>query len=205
MDRSSSRAANPSTRLIRIAWVLVSPVVFVAVENILIDPWLRSRWHRFPSLVPELLSPAWFIAFATMGILCSLLVVCQILMMLDRSLPRLKKWGMACACLCALFLCTWWFFFTIGESPTYLVPHKWRKQTVTLSWNPSTSVVDGYNVYRGVSTGGPYIKINKDRVTGLTYVDREVESGSKYYYVVRAVSKDGVESRDSNESPAAVP
>ena len=66
-------------------------------------------------------------------------------------------------------------------------------------------MVDGYNVYRSVSEGGSYIKINKDRVKGLTYVDREVESGVRYCYVVRAVGEDGVESRDSNEASAAVP
>ncbi len=74
-----------------------------------------------------------------------------------------------------------------------------------MNWNPSISVVDGYNVYRRALLGGPYVKINKDHVKGLTYVDREVESGVKYYYVVRAVGKDGVESWDSNEASAAVP
>jgi hypothetical protein len=175
------------------------------MENILVDPWLKSRLHRFPSLVPKSLSPAWFIAFTMMGILCSLLVVCQVLVMLDRSLPRLKKWGMACASLCALLLCTWWLFFTAGKSFTSLARHTERKCTVTLNWNPSTSVVDGYNVYRSVSVGESYIKINQGPVKGLTYGDREVESGVKYYYVVRAVGKDGAESPNSNEASAAVP
>lgn len=205
MDRRSSRAAKPGSRLIKIAWVLASPVAFFAVENILVDPWLKSRWQRFPSLVPEPLSPAWFIAFAIMGILCSLLVVCQILVMLDQSLPRLKKWGMACVSLCVLLMCTWWFLFTVGESFTSSAQHKGRKHAVTLNWSPSISVVDGYNVYRSVSDGGSYIKINKDRVKGLTYVDREVENGVKYYYVVRAVGEYGVESLDSNKASAAVP
>lgn len=66
-------------------------------------------------------------------------------------------------------------------------------------------MVDGYNVYRRASAGGSYVKINKDYVKGLTYVDRAVETGTEYYYVVRAVGKDGVESRDSNEASAAVP
>ncbi|MGB2677999.1 MAG: fibronectin type III domain-containing protein [Candidatus Acidiferrum sp.] len=205
MERSSSRVANRGSRFINITWVLAIVVAFFAVENILVDPWLKSRWHRFPSLVPEPLSPAWFVDFIMMGILCSLLVVCQILVILDRSLPRLKKWGIACATLCVLLLCTWWFFFTVGQSFPFSVQYKGRKQAVTLNWNPSISVVDGYNVYRRALLGGPYVKINKDHVKGLTYVDREVESGVKYYYVVRAVGKDGVESWDSNEASAAVP
>ncbi len=35
---------------------------------------------------------------------------------------------------------------------------------------------------------------------GLTYANREVESGIRYYYVVRAVDEDGGESRDSDEA-----
>jgi fibronectin type 3 domain-containing protein len=74
-----------------------------------------------------------------------------------------------------------------------------------LKWNASTSAVDGYNVYRSLSPGGPYVRINKDRVRELSFVDRNVEKGMKYYYVARAVDSGGNESRDSNEAFAAVP
>lgn len=42
---------------------------------------------------------------------------------------------------------------------------------VTLNWVASTSVVTGYNIYRGTTAGGPYIKINAAPVAAVTYVD----------------------------------
>jgi hypothetical protein len=48
------------------------------------------------------------------------------------------------------------------------------------------------------------VKINRDLVRGLSFVDRHVESGVKYYYVTRAVDSTGHESRNSNQSFAVV-
>jgi hypothetical protein len=46
---------------------------------------------------------------------------------------------------------------------------------VLLTWNPSSSTIKGYNVYRGVHPGGPYSRI-ADLVPGNAYNDKWVSS-----------------------------
>jgi fibronectin type 3 domain-containing protein len=77
--------------------------------------------------------------------------------------------------------------------------------SVLISWNPSSSSVAGYNIYRGTVSGGPYTKLNSSLSFATTYTDATVQSGRKYYYVATAVDSDGVESKDSNEAAAAIP
>jgi hypothetical protein len=77
--------------------------------------------------------------------------------------------------------------------------------SVTLTWVASTSSVSGYNVYRGTISGGPYTKINSSLITGLTYTDSTVVSGTEYYYVATAVDSSGDESVNSNGVSGAVP
>ena len=77
--------------------------------------------------------------------------------------------------------------------------------TVALSWNPSTSQVAGYNVYRGAKSGGPYSKINSALDGNTAYTDGAVQSGQTYYYVTTAVDSVGTESSYSNEAPAVIP
>jgi len=76
---------------------------------------------------------------------------------------------------------------------------------VTLNWNPSVSSVLGYNVYRGTQKGGPYTKITSSLVSGSTYNDPSVQSGSTYYYVVASVSSSGTQSVFSTEVSATIP
>ena len=77
--------------------------------------------------------------------------------------------------------------------------------TISLSWDPSTSVVAGYNVYRCSQSGGPYTKLNPHPVTATTYTDRTVQSGQTYFYVVKAVNLENLESAPSEELSAAIP
>ena len=79
------------------------------------------------------------------------------------------------------------------------------QHSVALSWTASTSTVTGYNVYRGTVSGGPYTKINSSLITGLTYTDSTVASGTQYYYVATAVDSSGNESVDSGAVSAIVP
>lgn len=77
--------------------------------------------------------------------------------------------------------------------------------SVALSWNPSTSVVAGYNVYRSQVSGGPYSKLDSSIVAADSYTDSGVLSGQTYFYVVTSVSAAGVESADSAQTSATVP
>jgi fibronectin type 3 domain-containing protein len=78
---------------------------------------------------------------------------------------------------------------------------------VTLNWNASiSSGVIGYNVYRRIASGGPYIKVNSSVVTVTTYNDNTVQPGQTYFYVVTSINlSDDVESSYSNEVMAPIP
>ncbi len=75
----------------------------------------------------------------------------------------------------------------------------------TLAWNPSTSVVVGYNVYYSMVSGGPYTKLTETLVSTSTYTDDGVQSGETYYYAVTSVDSDNVESFFSNEASSTIP
>jgi len=84
----------------------------------------------------------------------------------------------------------------VGASTTY---------TVSLAWDPSTSPVVGYNVYRGTISGGPYTRINSATDPSTVYSDATVQDGLTYYYVTTAVAGDGSESTYSNQTLAVIP
>ena len=78
--------------------------------------------------------------------------------------------------------------------------------SVTLGWKASTSVVDGYHVYRSVS-GGKFQDVSsrfKDPWPGTKFVDTDVRSGGRYCYLVKAVAHK-VESAGSNEVEVEIP
>jgi hypothetical protein len=90
---------------------------------------------------------------------------------------------------------------TISFSGTGLVV----THSATLNWTASTSVVVGYNVYRGSISGGPYTKINSSLDATTIFTDTSVLSGQTYYYVVTAVDSSNVESAHSNQVTAVIP
>jgi hypothetical protein len=77
--------------------------------------------------------------------------------------------------------------------------------SAALSWTASTSVVTGYNVYRGTVSGGAYAKLNSSLIALTIYTDNSVLSGQTYFYVATAVDASNVESAYSNEISAAIP
>ena len=80
--------------------------------------------------------------------------------------------------------------------------------SVTLTWTQSTSPgVDGNKVYRGVTTGGPYVVVFTSPTAILTYTDFTVVASATYYYVVTATCSLCVpsESAFSNEAKAVIP
>jgi len=78
------------------------------------------------------------------------------------------------------------------------------QRSVALSWNPSSSTVVGYNIYRGNTSGGPYAKINSMNAD-TTFTDSSVQSGKTYFYVTTAVDGSGNESANSNQAQVAIP
>jgi predicted outer membrane repeat protein len=77
------------------------------------------------------------------------------------------------------------------------------QHSVSLGWNLEGGI-DGYNIYRGTHSGGPYTKLNASPQKGSAYTDSSVKSGTTYYYVATAIDG-GVESGYSDEVVAAVP
>ncbi len=80
-----------------------------------------------------------------------------------------------------------------------------QTHTVALSWNASTSVVAGYNVYRSTVSGTGYTRVNLVLVPILAYTDTTVQNGTTYYYVTTAVDSTGLESTYSNQVSAVIP
>jgi len=76
---------------------------------------------------------------------------------------------------------------------------------VILSWNPSTSVVVGYRVYRSTQSGAFYTLLTSTPVSGTSFEDLAIEKGKTYYYVVTAVDAQSNESGFSNEVFATIP
>ena len=86
-----------------------------------------------------------------------------------------------------------------GFTPT---PH-----TVDLAWTASTTTtLQGYNVYRSGTSGGPYTKISPTLSSAtLLFTDASPQSGQKYFYVVTAIDVNGLESTASAEVPVTIP
>ena len=75
---------------------------------------------------------------------------------------------------------------------------------VVLDWTRSASPVMGYNVYRSLTKGGPYKKVNLFLEPATAYTDYSVAAGKTYHYVVTAMDA-GRESPFSGEAIAVVP
>jgi len=74
-------------------------------------------------------------------------------------------------------------------------------QQVGLSWAVSTGAT-GYNLWRSTTSGTGYVLI-AGNLSALTYTDTSVTNWTTYYYVVTAVSADGVSS--ASPQAAAMP
>jgi hypothetical protein len=205
MGGGSLRPSDQRSRLTLIAWGLASLLFLFTVENIWIDPWLRHRFHKIPSLVPEALSGSWFLALMVGGVALALLVMCQIFLTQDRSASVWMKIGTGSAVLVVLLLSAQWVRMTAGWPSLIRLGSTGTNHTVKLKWRASSSQVAGYNVYRSTTPAGNYVRINSSPVPGTTFTDNTVEGGLTYYYVTRAVDALGRESVNSNEASAAVP
>jgi hypothetical protein len=90
---------------------------------------------------------------------------------------------------------------------TYTVQIQQPVHTVELSWDASTSPnITGYNVYRGTTSGGPYLKINAGGLVASTaYTDATIATSTTYYYVTTAVNSSNQETAQSNQAIAVIP
>jgi alpha-L-rhamnosidase len=75
------------------------------------------------------------------------------------------------------------------------------KTSATLTW-PSAQGATGYNVKRSQSSGGPYTTIAAG-VSGTTFTDSSLVTGSDYYFVVSAV--DATRESDNSQEVLAQP
>jgi hypothetical protein len=93
---------------------------------------------------------------------------------------------------------------SVPLSGTGLAP---QAHSVDVAWNPSTSAsLQGYNVYRSGTSGGPYTKISATlSPTTLLFTDATPLSGHSYFYVVTAVDTSGAESAASVEVAVTIP
>src|SRR5712671_3229907 len=87
----------------------------------------------------------------------------------------------------------------LAGSGGQLSPH-----TVALNWDPSTSTVVGYYVYRALPNG-TFAKINPAPAVLTAYTDANIQSGQTYTYVVTAIDANNTESDYSDPVLAVIP
>ena len=205
MGRGSLRSPRQRMRLTWIVWGLASLLFLFTAENLWADSWLRHKFHRIPSLVPEALSGAWFLVFSMSGVALALLIVFKILPLRNRDIHLGTKIGTGVAVLFVLLLSAQWLLVTNRQPGLLPLPASGKSHRVRLTWEASPSKVAGYNVYRSTTPRGNYLKINSSLVRGLTYTDDTVESGVTYHYVARAADALGNESANSPEFTITIP
>jgi hypothetical protein len=194
------------SRVLLITWALAFGLALYLVENLWVDRWMQARFAGLPSLVPEALTPVWFVMFGLGGIVCVVLVVCLVLVARHGRISLRGKMCTGIAVVGACVLWGVWFSATSGTKPAVSAGARPHKLSVKLTWDASTSPVIGYDVYRRTMNGRGYEKINRALVTGQTsYKDETVLSGTTYYYMARAVDAKGRESFDSAEVAVTVP
>ena len=188
-----------------LTWLLTGVLCAVTIENIWLDPWLKSRIPDFPSLAPQPPSALWIIAFAAIGIVCVVLMVGQVLLMRRAGVTRNSKIVAGVSVLVALLLSVTWFLVTSGiTAAPRLLLHGRPSHSVKLTWDASTTPGVKYNVYRVTDSTGKRKKLNKDPLPELTFTDDHPVNGEKYTYFVTAVAG-SAESAYSNPAKATIP
>jgi len=68
-----------------------------------------------------------------------------------------------------------------------------------------SSEAAGFNIYRGLQSGGPYAPLNSSVISETTYTDSSAASGQTYYYVATEVDSEGDESTYSDQVTMPIP
>ena len=180
-----------------LVWMLSAALISFIAENLWVEPLVRARvHHHLPSLIPDQGSTVWAVVFGAIGLACAFLLVCVILLIKTEGRRGVWIWGTVVVAGLAMVLFVVWFRATGLEPP--------RPHSVTLRWSASTSPdVRGYNVYRATLPDGAQMRVNGPLVSELIFTDREVESGARYRYTVRAFN--GSESVDCTAVEVRIP
>jgi hypothetical protein len=187
-----------------LTWLLTSVLFAVTIENIWLDPWLKSRFPDFQSLAPQPPSILWIATFAAIGIVCVVLMVGQVLLMRRAGVARNAKIVAGVSVILALLLSVTWFLVTSGISAAprllfYRPPH-----SVKLTWVASTTPGVTYNIYRRNESNGTYEQLNTTPITGLTFTDPHPANGVAYTYFATAVAG-ATESTRSDPARVTIP
>ncbi len=83
-------------------------------------------------------------------------------------------------------------------APTTLAVDANERGDLILRWQ-TTGAGNRFILYRSLSSGGPYVKVNSQPITATEYSDRGLTPGTGYYYVVVAADSYGNESGYSPE------
>jgi hypothetical protein len=89
-------------------------------------------------------------------------------------------------------------------APTMLSAHT-RMGSIQLSWTApqGAQFPEGYRMYRSLTVGGPYALLGTvNCTTACNYLDKVVENGAHYVYVIRAFDSTGTEGPSSEEVAA---
>ena len=74
---------------------------------------------------------------------------------------------------------------------------------IVVTWSANAEPdLAGYNLYRSLTSGGSYTKVNAVLLAGLSFTDTGLTNGTTYFYVVRAVDTSGNESANSAQASA---
>lgn len=76
------------------------------------------------------------------------------------------------------------YMATIPQPKNLTVVQNFKK--ITLSWEKPSKDVAGYNIYRGISRSGPFLKVNKKLINETVFEDDFIHEGM-VYYVVKSV------------------
>jgi fibronectin type 3 domain-containing protein len=92
-----------------------------------------------------------------------------------------------------------------GTSGSFVLGGQKNGSQIDLNWSNVANATK-YNVYRGTTSStvsGKTLLSAGTGITGLTFSDTKVTSGSTYYYQVEAINSNGTPFQDSNEASVA--
>lgn len=80
---------------------------------------------------------------------------------------------------------------TPPQAPSNLTATPISHNQINLSWNDNSVNESGFEVFRSVSPGGPFIIVATVSANATLYQDKELKPGTTYYYQIRAIGQTG--------------